>query len=555
MTSLRDSFLNCVANLPTGQTTKREAFLERQCAELAQQNEELRRKLRLLSTSARGYPPLAASSGPSFSLTSLRAEGPVERKVSDTLTTSPGSRTDLAGLLLEDAETSPERGGVERSELAAIAVAAAAREEAYYHGSLVHVLIDNDTYTDRTKVTVRAPEHERLLANELSTLSGLGFVVLEAHTSTTGGTSESTFVVQNSLGHKVLEKPRLAAIEQRLQQRFCGEQGVHGVGRLAAAHFLGVKPPWPYELLEPEAPAPTVEASWLSTLATALRGYSSLGEVVPALAARLAAELLPEMTRMRLPAGSSIAQGSTGGEWLLLLEGSAWVACTAPSQQRERKAKAALWMTPISPQSTASSDDDDSNLPAEPRGEVDARSSSAKGESLMPGSVVWELTTPAPSESTLKETSEMAIKWTVLSTSDGVTLRNVHLSTVRSRLAALRESLARKHSRVNAPRCFLPPHDNLRTAVDAPCPCRCSRIRQSSRPSKRRDCSPSAGVRHLLRYLATLWYYKEARSRQLRASPTPLLGWCSRATCRCALACLRNGALTTDSRHCCRSCG
>jgi hypothetical protein len=520
MTSLRDSFLNCVANLPTGQTTKREAFLERQCAELAQQNEELRRKLRLLSTSARGYPPLATSSGPSFSLTSLRAEGPVERKVSDTLTTSPGSRTDLAGLLLEDAETSPERGGVERSELAAIAVAAAAREEAYYHGSLVHVLIDNDTYTDRTKVTVRAPEHERLLANELSTLSGLGFVVLEAHTSTTGGTSESTFVVQNSLGHS-----------------------------------LGVKPPWPYELLEPEAPAPTVEASWLSTLATALRGYSSLGEVVPALAARLAAELLPEMTRMRLPAGSSIAQGSTGGEWLLLLEGSAWVACTAPSQQRERKAKAALWMTPISPQSTASSDDDDSNLPAEPRGEVDARSSSAKGESLMPGSVVWELTTPAPSESTLKETSEMAIKWTVLSTSDGVTLRSVHLSTVRSRLAALRESLARKHSRVNAPRCFLPPHDNLRTAVDAPCPCRCSRIRQSSRPSKRRDCSPSAGVRHLLRYLATLWYYKEARSRQLRASPTPLLGWCSRATCRCALACLRNGALTTDSRHCCRSCG
>ena len=78
MTSLRDSFLNCVANLPTGQTTKREAFLERQCAELAQQNEELRRKLRLLSTSTRGYPPLAASSGPSFSLTSLRAEGPVE---------------------------------------------------------------------------------------------------------------------------------------------------------------------------------------------------------------------------------------------------------------------------------------------------------------------------------------------------------------------------------------------------------------------------------------------------------------------------------------------
>ena len=166
MTSLRDSFLNCVANLPTGQTTKREAFLERQCAELAQQNEELRRKLRLLSTSTRGYPPLAASSGPSFSLTSLRAEGPVERKVSDTLTTNPGSRTDLAGLQLEEAETCPERGGVERSELAAIAVAAAAREEAYYHGSLVHVLIDNDTYTDRTKVTVRAPEHERLLANE-----------------------------------------------------------------------------------------------------------------------------------------------------------------------------------------------------------------------------------------------------------------------------------------------------------------------------------------------------------------------------------------------------
>ena len=59
-------------------------------------------------------------------------------------------------------------------------------------------------------------------------LSGLGLLVLEARITTEGSSAVNTFVVQDASGSKVIDQHRQDFIEQRLQQRFCGEQGING---------------------------------------------------------------------------------------------------------------------------------------------------------------------------------------------------------------------------------------------------------------------------------------------------------------------------------------
>eukprot|EP00966_Prymnesium_polylepis_P099606 2306576-Prymnesium_polylepis.1 len=112
-------------------------------------------------------------------------------------------------------------------------------------------------------------------------------------------------------------------LKQRMQQRFLGEQGLNGgVNRLIVERFIRAVPPWEHIPLLPDEPKPEARAAWLATFAKGLQGSSSLGLVTPALASRLASELLDDMTRMQLPVGGKITPEQTQGEWLLLLEAS-----------------------------------------------------------------------------------------------------------------------------------------------------------------------------------------------------------------------------------------
>eukprot|EP00966_Prymnesium_polylepis_P106751 2471228-Prymnesium_polylepis.1 len=82
-------------------------------------------------------------------------------------------------------------------------------------------------------------------------------------------------------------------------------------------------------------------------VAQGLRGGSSLGVVSRALATKLAADLLPEMTRMQLPRGGSISHEQTAGEWLLLLEGR--MPCRVGSMPAVRVNGAAYGGRSVSP--------------------------------------------------------------------------------------------------------------------------------------------------------------------------------------------------------------
>ena len=67
------------------------------------------------------------------------------------------------------------------------------------------------------------------------------------------------FTLQDG-GRKVNDKDRLRSIEQRLQQRFCGRQGLNGgVRRLVVERFLRAEAPWKHEVLELAPPPPAEE--------------------------------------------------------------------------------------------------------------------------------------------------------------------------------------------------------------------------------------------------------------------------------------------------------
>lgn len=331
----------CVESALTG-STAREAALEQQCTELARQNEQLRLKLLSVTggagascvrspTSAKIMPPQIATS---VSLPVDVATPAVRDRVSSmtrmatvqsigAMPPTPGGH----GMGVRDREVSTSK-----TELAALAVAAAAQEAADYQSSLVRVQIDNESLENKTEVIVQAPARERLLADMSGALSGLGLLVLEAQIKTEGAQAINTFVVQDSTHNQVLEPARLAAIEQRLQQRFCGEQGINGgVRRLVVDRFIKVVPPWEHEVLPAQSPTALEETVWLATMSAALRGGSSLGQVAPALADRLASDLLPEMTRMKVPRGGIVHSDATGGEWLLLLESGRGRVTTDPT--------------------------------------------------------------------------------------------------------------------------------------------------------------------------------------------------------------------------------
>ena len=304
----------------------RESWLEQRCAELAQQNEALRFKLQDAQAKVDG--------GSKNSLTSLIDHNSV-----------PSATREVSALeALPMAKRSSMRGGLltrknsisTKTELAAMAVAAAAQEAADYQSSLVRVDIDNGLDADATVVIVRTPNRARLLADMSGALSGLAFQILSAKIETEGDHALTTFTLQegDSSNKKVLDPDRLVAIEQRLQQRFHGEQGlVGGVRRLVVDRFIRSVPPWEHQVLEPLTPDADTEELYLRTLRQALRGDSSLGKVPSAVAYSLALELLGDMTRMQVPPSSSVVNTLVEGEWLLLLETGASVSVSSSSPE------------------------------------------------------------------------------------------------------------------------------------------------------------------------------------------------------------------------------
>ena len=291
----------CTEGLRTCLTTKKHEWtrleealngkLEERCAALADENERLHRELRELKAphTPSGSRNGSVHRGMHFAEVSSPAP-PVRRGSSSHLT------------ILERRQESSQN-------VAAMAVAAASVAEATaaYQSSLVHVDVDNESDAHATRVTLRAPNRPYLLGDMTGAFSGLGLTVCQASIEAAAASGAATlhFALRDG-GRKITESERLRAIEQRVQQRFRGRQGLSGgVRRLIVERFLRAEPPWDHNVLPSAPPASPDEASlMLSSLRMAIgpAGGTALGSAVPSvLAARCANELLPEMRRMCLP--------------------------------------------------------------------------------------------------------------------------------------------------------------------------------------------------------------------------------------------------------------
>ena len=136
--------------------------------------------------------------------------------------------------------------------LTAMAVAAAAEATAQYQSSLVEVEVDNESEATHTIIIVRAPDRPYLMGDMSGALSGLGLAVREASITSDREIASLRFALQEPFadgvgGRKVVEKERVCAIEQRIEQRFRGRQGLNGgsAAQLSPPHACtaGLSPP------------------------------------------------------------------------------------------------------------------------------------------------------------------------------------------------------------------------------------------------------------------------------------------------------------------------
>ena len=209
----------------------REGFLTQQNEDLKRQVEELKEQVRELQDAMQSpLIPLGASPPPM-----------VKKGTSRMLASNSGSTGSLS---------SPARN--DQTDLAAINIAAAAESAAEYQRSLVNVTVNNEEHATSSVVTVRAPSRKRLLADMSACLTGLGCIVVEASIRTSGwdqkgpsGIALTRFCVQEADYTKVFDPERIEMVKQRMQQRFCGEQGLNGgVNRLLVERFIRAVPPW-----------------------------------------------------------------------------------------------------------------------------------------------------------------------------------------------------------------------------------------------------------------------------------------------------------------------
>ena len=280
---------NCVPS------NSRNKWLEERCAALALENEKLHQQLRKAGGSTQSSTPGGSNhAGNAF----------MRSPTNDSITAI--TRRGSSGMNLTPTVSRKDSS----SGMAAMAVAAAAEATAQYQSSLVHVEVDNEKEANATHITVRAPTRPYLLGDLTGALSGLGLAVLSAALSKVTSFqsraesprihrcrrsfactssqpyprwlawaelpaparpltlaqvegSASTAVLHFTLqdgGRKVNDKDRLRSIEQRLQQRFCGRQGLNGgVRRLVVERFLRAEAPWKHEVLELAPPPPAEE--------------------------------------------------------------------------------------------------------------------------------------------------------------------------------------------------------------------------------------------------------------------------------------------------------
>ena len=239
---------------------------------------------------------------------------------------------------------SPRFGPVRFSEKVLAAEADTAKSS-----SELSVQVDNTADEGCTVVRVTAPNLARLLADFAGAISGLGLSIVRAQIATVGSTATNSFFIQEVVypggGRKVWGKERLNAIEQRLRQLFVrrmqpaaptgmqlppnspARSRYDGNGVLplwARAHELESSPlRWAGAKQQQEDDDESLFLAGLTAAFSTGWGVSK-ARIAPASARRLAADVLPRLARVVLPAGAS-ATNEKDGEWLLLLEESASV--------------------------------------------------------------------------------------------------------------------------------------------------------------------------------------------------------------------------------------
>ena len=304
----------------------------------------------------------------------------------------------------------------------AAAVVAAAEATATYQRSLVQVDIDNETDERATVVTVRAPNRRRLLGDMTGALTGLGLSVRTADVAQDDDSTGAVAVLRFALveGNKrITDEAKIRKVEQRLQQRSAGREGLAGgVKRLVVARYVRATPPWAHDALESRPPTSVEEKAWIETLRLALGPSSEavFGCFSCVNAKRLAIELLPEMHRLRLPSdGGAITFRQTAGEWLLLLEnGDALLTVPAsaydtnmdspvvrrrasgassPKGGRPRKRQSITAIASTAPDKRRSSNAD---RDGSPRGAKAVAAKPSVAKLLARGSLLWEHATPSP---------------------------------------------------------------------------------------------------------------------------------------------------------------
>eukprot|EP00966_Prymnesium_polylepis_P231753 5361700-Prymnesium_polylepis.1 len=166
--------------------TTRESWLQQRCEELAEQNEMLRQRLREVQphheprVEKRRASDVGSIAG---ALTAPPVAGPPTPAV-------PPPHRDLSSPAWSRQDS--------RTDLAAMAIAAAAESTAEYQRSMVKVQIDNESMESATLVSVRAPNRRRLLADMSGALTGLGLLVIEASISTAANHAINRFVLQEA---------------------------------------------------------------------------------------------------------------------------------------------------------------------------------------------------------------------------------------------------------------------------------------------------------------------------------------------------------------------
>lgn len=340
--------------------------------------------------------------------------------------------------------------------------------------SELSVEVDNTADEGCTVVRVTAPNLAQLLADFAGAISGLGLSIVRAQIATVGSTATNSFFIQEVVypggGRKVWGKERLNAIEQRLRQLFVRRMQPAAPMQLppgSPARFRydgnGMLPHWARAHEMESSPLRWAgakhqeddESLFLACLTAAFTtGWGvSKARIAPASARRLAADVLPRLAHVILPAGAS-ATNEKDGEWLLLLEESASVLVEHEGGERSpSRSRTSSGLLPSMDTVAAAAEHGP--------GIVHEHSCVA---SFPRGSVLWACAHAPPAQSPVGGTlngspalsvdsavaAAVAPRWYSLRApthnSGPLKMRIIHQKTLRMLLVGMRESLGKEHA-------------------------------------------------------------------------------------------------------------